>query len=352
MPPYKHQKTKPDPPGPDKVVAFYYEDVDGATAIYSHRVLAARKAKLDPDGDRYLLDTTSDQTKRGWTKEGSPAFYAFTTPKLGTTPIYRHVSLANSTGSGPGSYERYDMQRQGDADWQDATVPAFYALKIGYKVHDKAAEISAPDQQENVVQLTSHLDGATWVWIDICAGWCGPSRDSAKQTTAFVEHVNSQGLKLKVFTVLTDGRNMRASAWSEADWWANTFKLTDSVVHCGGDPDSDLRQLVSRTPSRTARTVPGTRRPCSSTRKALSATSSLESTSTCSSPILRSTRGKPCRRSLRASRFLRSFRTGGSNHQIPRRRCNRSGGLRHESGTRLMPKGPHRRRVRYCPMMW
>jgi thiol-disulfide isomerase/thioredoxin len=250
MKPYRHETTPPDPP------AYYYDDIDGATAIYSHRVLPAKKAALDPDGDRYLLDTTADQTQRGWTKETSPAFYAFAAAKLGTTPIYRHMSMANSAGSGPGSYERYDTQSTGDADWKDGTV-AFYALPLGYRIHDTAVQISAPDQQNNVASLTDCLDGAAWVWIDICAGWCAPCMETAKRTPSFLAHVNGQGLKLKVFSVLTDSGNMAPSAQRDADRWANRFNLTDPVVHCGGDPDSDLRELVSRYALANGSTSPG-----------------------------------------------------------------------------------------------
>jgi hypothetical protein len=95
------------------------------------------------------------------------------------------------------------------------------------------------------VKLSSFLDGKSWIWIDICAMWCGPCNWMAKKAKAFADNVTSQGLPLKTFSVITDDMSGSPSGQSAAAIWAQKYNLSP-VLHCGGLAGSVLRDLVSR----------------------------------------------------------------------------------------------------------
>jgi AhpC/TSA family len=208
--------------------AFYYTDTDGTVPIYGHQA-----------GDRYFYNDNPGGG-HGWSA-GNVIFNAYSTAKPGTVPIYIHES-----NSPP---DRYFLDRQvpNNYGWSNGTV-AFYALPAGYTIGAKAADISGPDQQNHVVKLSGLLDGKSWVWIEICAEWCMPCQMMAKQTKAFLDFVNQQGLQLKLFSVLADDRQGSPSNQQAAERWA--FRIgsgyTGSVVHCAGQPTSDVSQLVDR----------------------------------------------------------------------------------------------------------
>ncbi len=225
---YEREKDPPETPWKG-AWAYAFDDPYGTVAIYEHGASSARYA--------YSQDSAANRPGGGWGAGGNPAFFAYAAQKPGTVPIYSHAA---------GQPDRFTLDQRSDAHdgWGTGAV-AFYALPVGYRVGDKAADITGLDQNNKSVALSSLLDGKTWVWIDICAMWCGPCKMMASKAKAFVANVNQEGLPFKLFSVLADNSNGQASGQNDAAAWAMKYGLT-SVVHCNAAPGSVLKDLVFR----------------------------------------------------------------------------------------------------------
>ncbi|RWD95211.1 MAG: redoxin domain-containing protein [Mesorhizobium sp.] len=224
--------------GNDKTVGFYAysSPQEGTIPFYRHRA---------GTGDRFQIDTIP-AAHDGWSA-GEDPFYAYppTLPRRGTTPIYAHWNSDSSR-------VQYNSQIAGGSGW-NIGVPAFFALPVlnGYRVGDKIADISGNDQSGNDVKLSKYGTGQDWILIDICAQWCGPCNFAASRMHDFIADINNtKGTKLKLtlFTVLVDDRSYKPSSVTTAKQWATkyNFDQKEAVVHCGGDPKSDLRWLIDK----------------------------------------------------------------------------------------------------------
>jgi Redoxin len=226
---YEREKDPPETPWKG-AWAYAYDDPYGTVAIYEHGASSAR-----------YFYSQSEPASGGWGRGGNPIFYAYAAHKPGTVAVYEHES---PQGKGP---DRYMLDQRTDAHdgWMASGVPAFYALPVGYRVGDKAADTTGLDQNNKSVTLSSLFDGKSWVWIDICAAWCGPCRMMASKAKAFVANVNQEGLPFKLFSVLANGNGGTASTQNDAAAWAMKYGLT-SVVHCNAAPGSVLLDLPFR----------------------------------------------------------------------------------------------------------
>jgi thiol-disulfide isomerase/thioredoxin len=224
-------RQKPDSGSPS---AFVYDLPAGTIPIYSQHA-----------GDRYFFSLTGGGDPKTW-GQGNIMFHAYKDKTWGTVPIWIHEVKDPSKGG-----DRYFLDLGGRSDyetygWQNGSI-LFHALPLGYRIGDQAANIKGHDQQNAEVELNSLKDGTSWIWIEVCAAWCGPCQMMARKSQEFVDSVNSQGLALKLFSVLADDRAGGPSTQQTAQWWVtNITQNTHSVVHCAGDPTSQLYQLVFR----------------------------------------------------------------------------------------------------------
>jgi hypothetical protein len=132
---------------------------------------------------------------------------------------------------------------------------------LGYRVGDQAADISGPDQYNRAAKLSGLL--GSWVLVDLCPWWCGPCKESADRTRAFLDAVNAegnpQGLTLKLFSVCLQNNNQSPSVQLDAEQWAVAwgFEKRESVIHCAGDPKSNLLTLVTTYGAANGNPAPG-----------------------------------------------------------------------------------------------
>jgi hypothetical protein len=132
---------------------------------------------------------------------------------------------------------------------------------LGYRVGDRAADISGPDQYNHAAKLSELL--GSWVLVDLCPWLCGPCKESADRTRAFLDAVNAQGnpqgLTLKLFSVCLQNETMGASVQFDAEKWAMTwgFEKRESVLHCAGDPASNLLTLSTKYGAANGNPAPG-----------------------------------------------------------------------------------------------
>lgn len=223
----------------NKTVAFYAYSTrqEGTVPFYRHRASTT---------DRFQIDTIPG-SHDGWSA-GEDPFYAYpaTDPRKGTIPIYNHTNTDKTR-------YQYSAQMAGSgAGWQTGTLE-FFALPVleGYRVRDKVAEIAGKDQSGNDVKLSKFIKGKDWALVDICAQWCGPCNFAAQKTRGFIDSINAtkgSPFKLKPFTVMVDGRDYGPSTQIAAQQWAARylFDQNEPVLHCDGDPKSDLRSLASK----------------------------------------------------------------------------------------------------------
>jgi len=221
-----------DPGWIEPHVAFYAypSEQEGTTAFYRHRAGGS---------DRFEYDDRSE-AHDGW-EAGEDKIYVYppTQPKSGSVPIYLHTADQRFY---------YDTNIVNKHGWSSGTL-VFFALPSldGYRVGDKTAEISGPDQSNKTAKLTELLHGnKNWVLIDVSAVWCPSCNYAASKIHAFLASVNSAKLTLKPFTVLCDDRNGKASTQATAEQWASkyNFDAKEPIVHCAGDPKSPLRSLL------------------------------------------------------------------------------------------------------------
>lgn len=211
--------------------AFVEDEEFESISVYAH------KAGSGAD-ERYKWTLAPGDAGKAWSA-GTAEIYAYKEPRRGTVAIYGHSASSPDRMILDGRPEAHD-------GWGPGGAPLFYAIPTGYRVGDLAADINGYDESNNKkVSLRSVQDGASWIWISVCAAWCGPCNFMARKMSAFVDNVNNQGLKLKPFEILASGPTGGPSAQTSASVWATKYKLAQ-VLHCNGAADSELLDLIYR----------------------------------------------------------------------------------------------------------
>lgn len=114
----------------------------------------------------------------------------------------------------------------------------------GYLPGEQLASVVGYDQDGVQRDIRDTLGKRTFTMVDVCAGWCQPCRQFARNIeSARQELADTYHLKLEFTTLLMLGRETVPSGPSsqpDAEYWKATNGLSGSVLHAGGSTDSDV----------------------------------------------------------------------------------------------------------------
>ena len=112
----------------------------------------------------------------------------------------------------------------------------------GYRPGEQLASILAQNQDGVTENVRDGLaDKPSYLLVDVCAGWCTPCQNFAKETqSAITQLAVLYGVKLKLVTMLMEDARALPSNQIDALNWMDAGGLTDSVFHAGGSAQSAL----------------------------------------------------------------------------------------------------------------
>jgi hypothetical protein len=127
----------------------------------------------------------------------------------------------------------------------DLTKASAATVVRGYGVGQVMPPVVGLDQYNLNRRLANYR--GSWKLIDLCPWWCQPCRASATRHAEFGRYMRANGIPFRIFSVVVEDLSHAVSHRFDAERWAERFGLcNDTVLHCNGDPQSPLRNLVDQ----------------------------------------------------------------------------------------------------------
>jgi hypothetical protein len=142
------------------------------------------------------------------------------------------------------------------ASLTDASKAFAVTGPTGYGVGQTLPPIVGLDQYNARQRLANYR--RSWVLVDLCPLWCTACNQSATQHAAFRQYIRSRGIPFRIFSVVVEDVERKASQRLNAEQWAESYGLCgDIVLHCNGDANSPLRNLVDQFAAANGNNSPG-----------------------------------------------------------------------------------------------
>ncbi len=129
-------------------------------------------------------------------------------------------------------------------------------LVKGYGVGQVMPHVVGLDQYNKNRGITNYR--GSWVLIDLCPWWCPDCRRSATRHAEFGRYMRANDIPFRILSVVVEDLDHGVSHRFDAERWAEHFGLTnDIVLHCNGNTQSPLRNLVNQFASANGSELPG-----------------------------------------------------------------------------------------------